>query len=55
MTPAEKAAEEASAKAFVSVEAKVEAEVNPERNDAVEGQAAHAEVLRAIFGDSDSE
>lgn len=55
VTPAEKAAEEASAKAFVSVEAKVEAEVNPERNDAVEGQAAHAEVLRAIFGDSDSE
>ncbi|KHN99061.1 DUF1604 domain protein [Metarhizium album ARSEF 1941] len=30
-------------------------EVNPEKNDAVEGKAANADVLRAIFGDSDSE
>lgn len=29
--------------------------VDPEQNEAVEGTAAHAEVLRAIFGDSDSE
>ncbi|KAK2613057.1 hypothetical protein QQS21_000986 [Conoideocrella luteorostrata] len=29
--------------------------VNPEKNDAVEGKAANAEVLRAIFGDSDDE
>jgi G patch domain-containing protein 1 len=29
--------------------------VDPEQNKAVEGTAAHAEVLRAIFGDSDSE
>lgn len=31
------------------------AEVNPDRNEAVEGGAANAKVLRAIFGDSDSE
>lgn len=30
-------------------------EVNPDKNDAVEGTAANADVLRAIFGDSDSE
>lgn len=35
--------------------AKEEAMVNPERNDALEGTKAHDEVLRAIFGDSDSE
>lgn len=29
--------------------------INPEKNDALEGKAAHDEVLRAIFGDSDSE
>ncbi|GAB0135019.1 hypothetical protein EsDP_00003371 [Epichloe bromicola] len=29
--------------------------VDPERNDAVEGKAANAHVLKAIFGDSDSE
>ncbi|KAG6001589.1 hypothetical protein E4U21_004073 [Claviceps maximensis] len=29
--------------------------VNPEKNEAVEGKAANADVLRAIFGDSDSE
>lgn len=29
--------------------------VDPERNGAVEQQAAHADVLKAIFGDSDSE
>lgn len=29
--------------------------VNPEKNEAVEAGAAHAEVLKAIFGDSDSE
>jgi G patch domain-containing protein 1 len=27
----------------------------PEENKAIEGSAAHAEVLKAIFGDSDSE
>ena len=32
-----------------------ETKVDPEKNEAVEGTAAHAEVLRAIFGDSDSE
>ncbi|ODA82243.1 hypothetical protein RJ55_00750 [Drechmeria coniospora] len=31
------------------------AEVNPEKNEAVEGRAANEDVLRAIFGDSDSE
>ncbi|KAG8423517.1 hypothetical protein J3458_000405 [Metarhizium acridum] len=30
-------------------------EVNPEKNDAVEGKIANADVLKAIFGDSDSE
>lgn len=30
-------------------------EVNPETNDAVEGKVANADVLKAIFGDSDSE
>lgn len=30
-------------------------EVNPEKNDAVEGKVANADVLKAIFGDSDSE
>ncbi|KAH7312227.1 hypothetical protein B0I35DRAFT_356305 [Stachybotrys elegans] len=30
-------------------------EVNPDRNEAVEGTAAQEEVLRAIFGDSDSD
>jgi G patch domain-containing protein 1 len=34
---------------------KPEVEVNPDKNDAVEGKAAHEDVLRAIFGDSDSE
>ncbi|KAG5978784.1 hypothetical protein E4U55_005949 [Claviceps digitariae] len=29
--------------------------VNPEKNEAVEGKTANADVLRAIFGDSDSE
>ncbi|KAI5467661.1 DUF1604 domain protein [Mariannaea sp. PMI_226] len=29
--------------------------INPDKNEAVEGTAAHEEVLRAIFGDSDSE
>ncbi|KAF4990097.1 hypothetical protein FDECE_14505 [Fusarium decemcellulare] len=29
--------------------------INPEKNEAVEGKTAHDEVLRAIFGDSDSE
>ncbi|KAJ4134941.1 hypothetical protein NW768_004550 [Fusarium equiseti] len=29
--------------------------VNPDKNEAVEGKTAHDEVLRAIFGDSDSE
>ncbi|KAG5915867.1 hypothetical protein E4U42_007890 [Claviceps africana] len=29
--------------------------VDPEKNEAVEGKAANAQVLRAIFGDSDSE
>ncbi|KAK1244823.1 hypothetical protein MKX08_004452 [Trichoderma sp. CBMAI-0020] len=33
----------------------LEGQVNPERNEAVEGKSANAEVLRAIFGDSDSE
>jgi G patch domain-containing protein 1 len=33
----------------------VEGRVNPDRNEAVEGKRANAEVLRAIFGDSDSE
>lgn len=33
----------------------IEGQVNPERNEAVEGKSANAEVLRAIFGDSDSE
>ena len=32
-----------------------EDKVDPGTNEAVEGTAAHAEVLRAIFGDSDSE
>jgi G patch domain-containing protein 1 len=32
-----------------------EDKVDPGKNEAVEGTAAHAEVLRAIFGDSDSE
>lgn len=32
-----------------------ETKVDPEKNEAVEGAAAHADVLRAIFGDSDSE
>jgi G patch domain-containing protein 1 len=36
-----------------AVETKLE--VNPDENEAVEGKTAHAEVLRAIFGDSDSE
>lgn len=35
--------------------AKVEEAINPEKNDALEGTKAHDEVLRAIFGDSDSE
>jgi G patch domain-containing protein 1 len=30
-------------------------EVNPEENEAVEGKVANADVLKAIFGDSDSE
>jgi G patch domain-containing protein 1 len=29
--------------------------INPDKNEAVEGKTAHDEVLRAIFGDSDSE
>jgi G patch domain-containing protein 1 len=29
--------------------------INPDKNEAVEGTTAHDEVLRAIFGDSDSE
>ncbi|RKL14893.1 hypothetical protein BFJ68_g6027 [Fusarium oxysporum] len=29
--------------------------INPHKNEAVEGKTAHDEVLRAIFGDSDSE
>ncbi|KAF5021492.1 hypothetical protein F66182_6466 [Fusarium sp. NRRL 66182] len=29
--------------------------INPDKNEAVEGSTAHDEVLRAIFGDSDSE
>ncbi|KAH6610666.1 hypothetical protein Trco_000686 [Trichoderma cornu-damae] len=33
----------------------VESQVNPDRNEAVEGKTANAEVLRAIFGDSDGE
>ncbi|KAL7946589.1 hypothetical protein V8C42DRAFT_344411 [Trichoderma barbatum] len=32
----------------------VESQVNPDRNDAVEGKTANAEVLRAIFGDKQS-
>lgn len=32
-----------------------EDQVNPDRNEAVEGKTANADVLRAIFGDSDSE
>lgn len=35
--------------------AEVEVKVNPSENEAVEGTAAHAEVLKAIFGDSDSD
>ncbi|KAH6900554.1 hypothetical protein B0T10DRAFT_431395 [Thelonectria olida] len=34
--------------------AEPETSVNPEKNEAVEGKAAHEEVLRAIFGDSDT-
>lgn len=34
---------------------KNEPDVNPDSNEAVEGKTAHADVLRAIFGDSDSE
>ena len=53
---ADKVAKEPDSSAPAPAESQVEeAEVNPERNDAVEGKAAHAEVLRAIFGDSDSE
>lgn len=33
----------------------IEGQVNPDRNEAVEGRTANVEVLRAIFGDSDSE
>ena len=33
----------------------VERKVDPEKNEALEADAAHASVLRAIFGDSDSE
>jgi hypothetical protein len=29
--------------------------INPERNEAVEGKAAAADALKAIFGDSDSD
>lgn len=35
--------------------AKVEMAINPEKNEALEKTKAHDEVLRAIFGDSDSE
>ncbi|KFA76241.1 hypothetical protein S40288_03624 [Stachybotrys chartarum IBT 40288] len=34
-------------------EMKKEPDVNPDSNEAVEGKTAHADVLRAIFGDSD--
>ncbi|KAL3590568.1 hypothetical protein FPOAC2_12762 [Fusarium poae] len=33
----------------------LEPTINPDKNEAVEGKTAHDEVLRAIFGDSDSE
>ena len=33
----------------------IKAEVKPDENEAVEGTTAHAEVLKAIFGDSDSD
>lgn len=36
-------------------EEREEARINPEQNNALEGNAAHHDVLRAIFGDSDSE
>ncbi|KAK5987766.1 G patch domain-containing 1-like protein [Cladobotryum mycophilum] len=39
----------------VQKEAFQENQVNPDRNEAVEGTAANADVLRAIFGDSDSD
>ncbi|KAM5350497.1 hypothetical protein ACJ41O_007002 [Fusarium nematophilum] len=35
--------------------AEPEPAINPEKNEALEGKTAHDEVLRAIFGDSDSE
>jgi G patch domain-containing protein 1 len=38
-----------------SVENKAGPAIDPGKNEAVEGTTAHAEVLRAIFGDSDSE
>jgi G patch domain-containing protein 1 len=47
--------EEAKLLAARPAEEKAAEEVDPEKNEAVEGTAAHAEVLRAIFGDSDSE
>ncbi|KIE03774.1 DUF1604 domain protein, partial [Metarhizium majus ARSEF 297] len=43
----------ASSRAETPVQQPVE--VNPEKNDAVEGKVANADVLKAIFGDSDSE
>lgn len=48
------AAGEATAAALRGTPA-IEGQVNPERNEAVEGKSANAEVLRAIFGDSDGE
>lgn len=50
-----KAIESATPVAPTPPTAEAEVGINPDKNEAVEGKAAHDEVLRAIFGDSDSE